>query len=225
MEIEWAPLLYCGRRTASRYCPPERPPQNRSEGIGSPGERLFSPAIEACDAKGIGSPTGFTKARLAHPLEHYSRLWKAFHGRGQIGIRPTDAGNQCSHGGQHVAKIETIDLAQQTFGFTEIQDPALSSRLQDSQNLSNASIVVGEISEAECGGHQVKSLTGKRKSERIGLNPAQGCSLFLPNGPCQHRVRKVDSENCRVRSSLFVQREGHVAGPATQVQNLSAGKG
>src|ERR1017187_1848093 len=111
---------------ARRYRRRVRPP-NKASLVAS--QMLFLPAIQAGDAEGVRSPTGFAEAGLAHAVQHLLRLWETFHRIGEILVRAAYAGNHGAHTRQDLLEIDAVQVAHQALGFAEVEDAALPPRL------------------------------------------------------------------------------------------------
>src|SRR6266571_7847368 len=109
-------------------------------------------------------------AYCAHKCGEFGRAEKAGNGIRQIGVRRTFAGDNSPNPRQDFAKIPTIEIAPQAFGwFGEFQNGDGATGLEHALNLTQACFIIGEVAKAEGAGHQVKGSTGKGKPERVGL--------------------------------------------------------
>src|SRR5580704_1756566 len=108
-----------------------------------------SPAVQACDAESVGRPSRFTKAGETHAVEHFLRFRETLNRIRKISVRAADAGEHCSDSRQNLFEVEPIEMADDSLGLAEVEDPAFASRPQHAGDLAQAGIVVGKIAEAE----------------------------------------------------------------------------
>src|SRR5207245_1715709 len=133
---------------------------------------LLPPSIQSCDPERVRCPRCLREAGAAHALQHLRRLGKALHGCGQISVGPFYAGNERAYCRQHTLEVNPVKLPDEATGLAEIQNAAFSSRAQNAHDLTQASVVVSKITEAERRRDQVESRVGEGQAQRVGFHPA-----------------------------------------------------
>src|SRR6266850_7223195 len=91
-------------------------------------------------------------------------------GFGQIRIGSGFTGNETADFRQDFAEIPAIEIPQQSIGwFGEFEDGDRATRLQHALNFAQAGFVIGEVSKAESGGHEIERAIGEGQTHGVGF--------------------------------------------------------
>src|SRR5580692_7886240 len=95
---------------------------------------------------------------------------KAGHRLRQIGVRGRISGDKPANLGQNLLAIEPVSVADESGGrLRKLQDRNSSARLQHTQDLAQARLVVRKVAKTKPRGHQVERSICKRQVQRIRL--------------------------------------------------------
>src|SRR6266850_1443670 len=153
-------------------------------------------------------------------------------GFGQVRIGGGVTGNQAADSRQNFAEVPAIEIPQNSIRwFGEFEDGDGAAGLQHALNFAQASFVIGEVSKAKGGGHQVERGFGERQTHGVGFNERQpddrvsGSALgqrdtffFCAN---EHGVSKIRADDAGFSGTS--EGEGEISRSTAEIKNERIG--
>ena len=135
-------------------------------------------------------------------------------------------GHQPAKPGQQATKIEVVKRTKPERGLAEFQDDQLPSRFEHSSHLAKPAGPIGQVSQAEGNGDEIKGIVFEGKAQAILLDELVAYGIkpqALALGPrlVQHGGAKVRPHNGALLRQTPAQRKGHVPAPGSQIEHLA----
>jgi hypothetical protein len=109
-------------------------------------------------------------------------------------------------------------------GQGKLQDARFPAPLEDAKDFLQPALIVGQVAEAEGGGHHIEGLVGEGQVESVGFNQLKvrirSADLLLRQQ--QHSVNEVAAHNRALADACQLQSQ--VGGAAAKVEGARAGR-
>jgi hypothetical protein len=191
--------------------------------------RLFFGEVQGDGVEGPGLELDGGVADRRHERGEIAGTEEAGDGCGEIFVGGGIAGEQATDTREDFGEIPAVCVAKKTVGrLSELEDGDGGAGFEDAMNFAEASLVVGEVAEAESGGDGVEGVAGEGEAEGVGFKERDrsdfgggGLVSRFFFGADEHGMSEIGAQDAGW--GVASEREGEVASATAEVEDESVG--